>query len=269
MRGFPCRLLSSLLLSACLLFAVPQVFACQTHGYATADAIHLHGQALMIVTHATSTHDARFASKRGTDEAIRFAREHGIPRVYLGDDTPERYYYMDDCDPDYWFRSQGGELDFEIRPAQVYLIGGHLELCLNTTMNAVLYSWSRQRPRDLTLTIFMDAVYSNGRSITPEMPYYPAMQKAMSVIMHGRPMGEHWGKISLLATMGIIDREDWQIDYLKSVLPRYDTTLPDYRVELQINDDRPLQLQAGRERKAPTLRLRFVDSSLTPLLAGP
>lgn len=261
------RLLPTLLLPALLLAGGTAASACQNHAYANASAIQIDSKALMIVTHASSTHDARFASKRGTDEAIQFARDHRIPRVYLGDDTPERYYYMDDCDPDYWFRSQGGELDFEVRPAQVYLIGGHLELCLNTTMNAVLYSWSRQPPRNRTMTLFMDAVYSNGRSITPEMPYYPAMQKAMSVIMYGRPMGEHWGKVSLLTTMGILRREHWRTEYLKSVLPRYDTTLPDYRVELQINDDRPLQLQAGRDWQAPTLRFHFVDSSLTPLLA--
>lgn len=248
-----------------LLLAPAAWASCPEHTFTTAEQLKLNASSLMIVTHATSTHDSRFATKRGTDEAIRFARHNGIPLIYLQDGSPQQFYFMEDCTPDYWVYSEGGELSFEVAPAKVYVIGGHLEMCLGTTLNAVLYSWSKQPARDREMTILMDAVYSNGKSVDTSAPYYENFQKIMSVIMYGRPMGEHWPKITLLGTMGIINKEEQQIEYLKSVLPKYAQTLAaNYRVELQLNNALPKILQTGQGWRPPTLRFHFVDSAIAP-----
>ena len=114
----------------------------------------------MIVTHASSNDDARFATKLGVDEAVRFARSRRIPLVYLQDDREPAAYFMEDCEPDYWVRSEGGELGFDVGASHVYVVGGHLEECLSFTLNEILDSWARGPRRDLTITLFMDAIFS-------------------------------------------------------------------------------------------------------------
>jgi hypothetical protein len=64
--------------------------------------VNLRADAVLIVTHATAFHDARFSTKRGVDEAVRFAKRRRIPVIYLQDDSPEDLYFMDDCQPDHW-----------------------------------------------------------------------------------------------------------------------------------------------------------------------
>lgn len=241
---------------------------CPPHGFADPDHMRLTGDAVMIVTHATSTHDARFATKRGVDEAVRYARRMGMPVIYLQDDSPPQYYFMEDCEPDYWVFSQGGEITFEIPPSNVYVVGGHLELCLAKTLNDVLETWAVQSPRNLTLTFFMDGIYSNGKAVEEGDHYYPDFQKFMSVVTHGRPGGEHWPKLSLLETMGVIVKEEHELEYLKKILPPYERTMPEeYRVELTLNDSVVKVLQPAEGWHPPTLRFRFFDSAanLEPL----
>ncbi len=237
---------------------------CPPRPFTDPAAVRLGGDAVMIVTHATSTHDARFATKRGVDEAVRFARSRGIPVVYLQDDTPAQFYFMEDCAPDYQVFSAGGEVGFEVPVSHVYVVGGHLELCLAQTLSDVLLAWSKQAPRNLTLTFFMDAIYSNGKAVEESDVYYPDFRKFMSVVTYGRPGGEHWPKLSLLETMGVIQREEHELEYLKKVLPPYARTLPaDYRVELTMNDSvvKVLRPSPGGWHP-PTLRFRFFDSAL-------
>jgi hypothetical protein len=74
--------------------------ACPPHQLTKADQVRLQGDAVMIVVHATSTFDSRFSTKRGTDEAIRFAKYNRIPLIYLQGDSPEEFYFMEDCAPD-------------------------------------------------------------------------------------------------------------------------------------------------------------------------
>ncbi len=218
----------------------------------------------MIVTHATSAHDARFSAKRGIDEAVRFAREKRIPVVYLQDDSPLQYYYMEDCTPDHWVASQGGEVTFDVPASHLYIVGGHLELCLSQTLHDVLYQWARKYPpRNLTVTYFMDAIYSNGKLVDPSDPFYADFQRFMGIVTYGRPGGEHWPKLNLLETMGVIIREDHELEYLRQALPRWDTTFPvSWRVELQLNNSVKKVLRAAPGWNPPTLLFRFVDSAL-------
>lgn len=252
------------LVALCLALAAPLALgACAKREFTESDRVRLTGDAAMIVTHATAAHDARYATKRGVDEATRFAKDRRIPLVYLHDDGPDQLYFMDDCEPDYWVRSEGGEVRFELPVSQVYVAGGHLELCLSTTLHDVLYAWARQPRRNLVVTYLMDAIYSNGKSVEESDPYYKDFLRFMSVVTYGRPGGEHWPKLSLLETMGVIQNEQHELEYLTKVLPRWDRTLPSgYRIELQLNDSVVKVLRPAPGWNPPTLRFRFVDSAL-------
>lgn len=246
--------------------AMPAAWAaCPPHELTPGNAVRLTGDAVMIVTHPSSTYDARYSAKRGIDEAIRFARNRHIPVIYLQDDSPERFYYMEDCTPDYWVASQGGEIDFAVSPSHLYIVGGHLELCLSATLHDVIYQWAtKYPPRDLTITYFMDAIYSNGKLIDQDDPFYEDFRRFMSVVTYGRPGGEHWPKLNLLETLGVIRREEHEMEYLKQVLPRWDTTFPaSWRIELQLNDSVRKVLRSAPGWHPPTLRFHFLDSALS------
>ena len=238
--------------------------ACPRHEFTDPARVRLTGDAVMIVTHATSVHDARFATKRGVDEATHFAKSHRIPLVYLQDGSPEQFYFMADCEPDYWVLAEDGEVRFDVQPSHVYVVGGHLEMCLSSTLHDVLLAWSKLPKRNLTVTYLMDAIYSNGKSIEESDPFYQDFQRFMGVVTYGRPGGEHWPKLTLLETMGVIVREDHQLEFLKKILPHYARTLSaDYRVELQLNDSVAKVLRPARGWRPPTLRFHFVDSAIS------
>lgn len=261
-----------------LLFALASLYAglgwsaCPPPRYAQPDQVRLLGDAVMIVVHASSIYDARFSSKRGTDEAIRFAKDRKIPVVYLQDDTPEQYYFMEDCAPDYLVFSEGGEISFDVPPTHVYIVGGHLELCVSTALNAILYQWAKKTPRNLKVTYLMDAIYSNGKVIDPTDPFYTDFVKFLDIVTYGRPGGEHWPKLSLLETMGVIVREDHELEYIKQILPRWDKTLPqNYRVEVRLNDSVTKVLRAAPGWNPPKILFQFVNSAISlssPASAG-
>jgi hypothetical protein len=248
----------------CLALMSPLALAtCPKRELTDPSRVRLTGDSLLIVTHATAAHDARYVTKRGVDEAVRFAKEKRIPVVYLHDDGPQQLYFMDDCQPDYWVLSEDGEVKFDIKATRVYVVGGHLELCLSATLHGVLYAWARQPKRDLVVTYLMDGIYSNGTSVEDTDPYYKDFLRFMSVVTYGRPNGEHWPKLSLLETMGVIRREEDGLEYFKKILPHYEKTLPaDYRVELKLNDSVVKVLQSAPGWKPPTLRFHFVDSAI-------
>lgn len=249
---------------ALLTLNAPAMAGCGPHPLTADRDVRPRTSALLIVTHATSFHDARLASKRGTDEAVRFARNKGIPVVYLQDDSPEDLYFMNDCAPDYWVASQGGEIGFPVTADEVYVAGGHLELCLSGTVHDIIYSWAQQRRRKVTLTYFMDAIYSNGKSVEPTDTFYKDFATFMRVVTYGRPAGEHWPKLTLLETMGAINSDGEERQYLERVLPHWQRTFPDtYRVELQVNDSVVKVLRAAPGWNPPTVRFRFVDSAAT------
>lgn len=237
--------------------------ACPPHPLTEPGQIKLTGDAVMIVVHASSTYDARFATKRGLDEAVRFAKARSIPVIYLQDDTPEQFYFMEDCQPDYWVASQGGEVSFEVPPSHLYIVGGHLELCMATALNEIIYRWAQGAPHNRTITYFMDAIYSNGKVIDPSDPFYNDFSRFMDIVTYGRPGGEHWPKLSMLETMGIIVTEPNQLEYIKQVLPRWDTTFPaSYRVEVQLNDSVSKVLRAAPGWNPPTVKFELLDSAI-------
>lgn len=237
--------------------------ACRNHVITRPDQVKISGESVMIVVHQSSTYDARFSTKRGIDEAIRYAKGKGIPIIYLQDDTPDEYYFMEDCEPDYWVHSDGGEITFEVTPSHVYIVGGHLELCMSAALHDILLQWARRPPRNVTITYLMDAIYSNGKMIDPSDPFYGDFLRFMDIVTHGRPGGEHWPKLTLLETMGIIVREDHKLNYLQQVLPRWDRTLPpSYQVLLQLNDAPARVLRSAPGWRPPTLRFHFLDSAV-------
>lgn len=236
---------------------------CNKHGVTKPSQVRLEGDAVMIVVHQSSTYDARFSTKRGIDEAVRFAKKNRIPLVYLQDDTPDEYYFMEDCEPDYWVFSQAGEVSFEVTPSHVYIVGGHLELCMAIALNDILQQWQKRPPRNFTVTYFMDAIYSNGKMIDPTDPFYADFDKFMSIVTYGRPGGEHWPKLNLLETMGIIALEAHQLEYARQILPRWDRTFPaSYRVAVKLNDSNEKVLQAAPGWSPPTVLFHFVDSAI-------
>ena len=235
--------------------------ACGPHELTPPAQVNIAGRELMIVTHPSSTYDARLVTKRGIDEAVRLAKRMKIPVAYLQDDSPAEYYFPDDCRPDYWVSSQDGEVPFDV-PEHVYVIGGHLEQCLSRTLHDVLLSWKRNPKQNLTITYLMDGIYSNGKSFDETDRYYPDFQRFMGVVTHGRPAGEHWPKLSLLEIMGIILTEPHEIDFLTKTLPHYERTLPQgYQVELKLNEALKVLRKAPGWRP-PTLRFEFLDSAL-------
>jgi len=256
--------LSLFLTAALALSAMPALASCPAHAMTAPDQVRLNADSVLIVTHASSNDDGRAVTKLGVDNAVYYARQKRIPVVYLQDERPAQNYFVEDCNPDYWVASEGGELRFEVTPSHVYTVGGHLEICLSSTLNEVLLSWSKQPRRNLTITYLMDGIFSNGKSLDESDRYYREYQRFMGIVTYNKPAGEYYQKLSLLETMGIIITEQLQYQYLERILPRYDRTMPaDYRVELKLMDSRVKVLQPGRGSRPPVLRFEFIDSAIT------
>lgn len=237
--------------------------SCLQHPVTPPGKVIIKGDSVMIVVHQSSTYDARFSTKRGADEAIKFAKDRKIPVIYLQDDTPEEFYFMADCDPTYWVFSAGGEVSFDVTATNLYIVGGHLELCMSTALHDIIYQWAKRPPRNYRITYLMDAIYSNGKLIDPADPFYNDFNRFLNIVTHGRPGGEHWPKLSLLETMGIIRSEENQLNYIKQVLPRWDTTFPDnFRIEVQLNGSVKKVLRAAEGWNPPAVLFHFVDSAL-------
>jgi len=235
--------------------------ACPPHAFTPPGDVRLKGDTALIVTHATAFHDARYATKPGVDEAVRFAKAHAIPVVYLQDDESPQLYFMEDCRPDYWVRSQDGELGFDV-PANVFVAGGHLELCLSTTVHEVILRWSRQPQRHHTLTYLMDAIYSNGKWVEAADPWADDLARFMGIVTYGRPGGEAWPKLTLLETVGVIGRLNREREYLRRVLPHWERTFgDDVRIKLKVHGTTREVLREGRGDRAATVAFAFVESA--------
>lgn len=251
-----------LLLLSSLLSAAGHA-ACPPTEPGPASQVRLQGNAALIVTHATTVHDPRLATKAGVDAAVAAARKARMPVVYLQDDSPPETYFADDCSPDFRVGSEGGELGFAVPDDTVASVGGHLEMCLSVSWHEILLQWSRRPPRNHTLVAYMDAIYSNAKGIDESAPYFEALGRFMNVVTYGRPGGEQWPKLSLLETLGVIIDPAAQLDYLVSVLPNWARTLPpEYRVELRLNGELARVLRGATGRGAPTLTFDFRDSAL-------
>ena len=94
-------------------------------------------------------------------------------------------------------------------------------------------------------------------------PFYGDFETFMRAVTRGRQSGEYWPKLNLLETMGVINKEGDELQYLIKALPEYEKIMPaGYRVELQMNNSVVKVLQPAPGWHPPTLRFRFVDSSL-------
>ena len=255
-----------LVLAACL-FLVSSLAAasCTQHTFSDPPRVTPASEALMIVTHPTAKYDPRLASKRGVEDALRFARAKRIPVVYLADrgNASADHYFIDDCSPDYWVYSEEGEVRFDVRATHLYVVGGHLEVCLSNTLSDVLQKWSKQPGQNRVVTYFMDGIYSNGRGIGASDPYHWGYMTFLNAVAYGKPHDEQWAKITLLETMGLIANPARQHDYLRRMLPFYQKMLPsDYRVEVELNGTPARVLQPGRGARPPVLTFQFIDSAL-------
>ncbi len=176
-----------------LAFAAPAWSACRKHEITPLDKGRIADDSVMIVVHQSSVHDARFATKRGVDEAVRFAKSRKMPAIYLQDDTPDELYRM----------------------------------------------------------------------IEPTDPYHADDDRFLGIVTWGRPGGEHWPKLSVLETKGIVRREDHELDYIRKILPRWDRTFPDtYRIGAKMNDSVIKVLRTAPGWHPPTVLFHFVDSAL-------
>lgn len=221
----------------------------------------LDADAALIVTHASASFDARYATKPGVDAAVRFARNRNLPVLYLEKDEAPESYFAEDCAPDYRVFSEDGELPIEMGPADLHVVGGHIELCLAHTLQDVLASWSRRPNTRLRLTFYMDGIYSNGKSIRESDPYFKAAANFLGIVSHGRGGVEAWSKLTVLETLALIPAPEQRYAYLQRLLPSYEVLSPSYRVEMQLNDAAPRVLRTGRPQSGMLLQFRFVDSA--------
>lgn len=236
---------------------------CQPQEFNYPTTLRVDDPAVLVVTHAAYGFDPRLASKRGLDEGVAYARRNGIRVIYLEDDDHPESYFAADCAPDYRVYSAGGELALDIRSGEVYVAGGHLELCLSQTVNDILLAWSHHPLPRQRMTFLMDGIYSNGKYVQDSDPYSEAFWSFINVVAYGRPGGEIWPKLTLLETLGVIIKPGPQYEYLKRVLPHYERTLPaSYRIELQLNDELPQILRKGEGRNPPVFQFRFVNSAM-------
>lgn len=218
--------------------------------------------AVLLVTHASSTYDTRLSSKRGVDKAVSFAKSKGIPVIYLQDNTPAEKYFTADCSPDYRVFSRDGELPFEVKASRVYVVGGHIEQCLSRTIEGVINSWARQQIRNLSLTFLMDSIYSTGELVEESDPYYEAFNQFRRIIAHRRTDADPMPKFTLLETLGVIDQEESEIEFLTRTLPNSGKVLtPVYEVELSLNNTLIRKLRADPDEATTRIRFNFVDST--------
>lgn len=221
----------------------------------------LDSEAALIVTHASSTYDPRYATKRGVDEAVSFARSQSMPVLYLENEERTEHYFAADCAPDYRVYSEDGELPLDVRSADIYVAGGHIELCLARTLRDILASWARHPERRLRITFLMDGIYANGKNLRESDPYYALAMGFMNIVSHGRSDQEGWSKLTLLEMLAIIEAPERQHEFLQRLLPQYEHILAaSYRVELQLNDAPPQLLRRGNG-SGRLLQFRFVDSA--------
>jgi hypothetical protein len=152
--------------------SLPALASCPGHAFTEPTQLKLTGESVMIVTHASSNDDGRIATKSGVDEAVRFAKKRRIPVVYLQDDRPAINYFMEDCSPDYWVYSEGGEIGFDVPASHLYTTGGHLEECLSSTLHDVCSAGPGSR----------GAISPSRISWTPSSPMASTSRKPTRII---------------------------------------------------------------------------------------
>lgn len=247
---------------ALVLFSQAALAVCEKPPFTPPSKVVLNSDEVLIVTHASATYDARMSSKLGIDRAVSFAKRRGIPVVYLEDGTPEAQYFTADCSPSYRVFSRDGELPFEVKASRVYVVGGHLEQCLSRTVDGVIASWARQRVRDRTLTFLMDGIYSTGELIEESDPFYNDFKQFKRAIAHRRTDADPMPKLTLLETLGLIDQEETEIEFVRRALPNSGEVLTSaYEVELSLNNTLSRMVPSEVGVTPGRIRFKFVDSA--------
>ncbi|MFM1788223.1 MAG: hypothetical protein RLZZ166_690 [Pseudomonadota bacterium] len=259
-----CGLLTGLLKSSIALATCSEpLLQSPERATAIARSAQAKAQPVVLVTHPSKSFDPRLSSKRGTDELMRVAKVKDWTSFYLKDDDRIGQYFVDDCEPTAWVFSQDGELSFELSARDVYVAGGHLELCLSRSLHDLILQWAKAPPQSHRITFVMDGIYSNGKYFEEGKAGWDDLQKFFAVTNYRRPGGEAWPKLNLLESMGVIKSPVEQLEYLQTVLPRWDRTFDEnWRVELIDDDDVVTVLQKGQGFSAPVMQFKFVDSML-------
>lgn len=235
--------------------------ACPGPVLTPAKQLELKAESALIVTHASALYDPRHSTKYGLDTAVTHAKQKKVPVIYLVDDSPARYAMMDDCEPSYWIRSVDGEVDFSVDVKHLILAGGHMELCLSRSAHDLIEQAAKRSQKELKVSYVMDAIYSNGKTISETDPFYRDFHWFMEIVNYGRPGGEQWPKLNLLETTGIIKSIENDYLYLRELLPRWDRTFSkDTRVELKMDDFPSRVLQRG-SRESARVQFHFVSSA--------
>lgn len=235
--------------------------ACSTPVLTPAKQLELKAESALIVTHASALYDPRYSTKYGLDTAVTYAKQKKIPVIYLVDDSPARYLIMDDCEPSHWIRSVDGEVDFSVDVKHLILAGGHMELCLSRSAHDLIEQAAKRSQNNLKVSYVMDAIYSNGKTISETDPFYRDFHWFMGIVNYGRPGGEQWPKLNLLETTGIIKSIKNDYLYLRELLPRWDRTFSkDTRVELKMDDFPSRVLQKG-SRESLSVEFHFISSA--------
>lgn len=251
-----------ILVLALAVFSEAALATCQKPPFTHPARVVLDSDAVLLVTHASATYDTRQSSKPGIDRAVRFARQKGIPVIYLEDKTPEAQYFTADCAPDYRVFSRDGEVPFELKATHVYVVGGHLEHCLARTVEGVVSSWARQQVRDRTLTFLMDGIYSTGELVEESDPFYKDFTQFKRAIAHRRTDADPMPKLTLLETLGLIDEEETEIEFVRRALPNSGEVLTAaYEVELSLNNTRSRKVPTEPGKALGRIRFNFLDSA--------
>lgn len=237
--------------------------SCPPHAWTDPARVKTGEGPLLIVTHPSTQWDGRFVSKLGMDATVAWAKTRNIPVVYLQDSQPSnaQTYFFSDCNPTYWVQSSGGEFEFAVTSRHVISVGGHWEMCQRSTFEYLIQRNWRNMDGDLRLTLVMDGIYSHPlSSMSPNDPFWPAMQKFLEIVTYGRPGSWPFPKTSLLENMGIIGDRRQQVEYLKRSMPSVSLMPARYEIRLVLNGAAPELVRPGQGPRPPVLTLEFIDS---------
>lgn len=203
----------------------------------TADEkVILNQKKLLIVTHATSEFDEKNRAKRKTNETIQRFLNQNYNVVYLqGDAYPEKYYYQN-CRPDYYVLSYGGEFFFDFSASEVTSIGGHWQACQLITTRKIISNMQEMPQKKFILTQVMEAIYTYGKiSVYREDPYYQKVMNKISSL--------ETNKLTLQDIINEISNLDLKLDFLERMVDHFEIP-SNFHVEINYKNNKKIIYQA-------------------------